>query len=105
MDTHGFAKAVPTLDDPTVELEPFLNLTSGYVLRASGQLPKQGSRSPWRVRQNYVLDYLTARFANYTESISFSSRPGASPGGRRPHVPDGSEAAGFDRPEEAGAVA
>ena len=105
MDKHGFAKAVPTLDDPTVELEPFLNLTSGYVLRASEQLPKQGSRSPWRVRQNYVLDYLTARFADYTESISFSARSGASPGAPRPGAQDGSEAAGLDRPEEAGVVA
>jgi monooxygenase len=102
MDKHGYTKAVPTLEDPGVKLEPFLNLTSGYVLRGSGNLPKQGSRPPWRVRQNYVLDYLTARFANYTESISFSAPPGAA----RTVLGDGSGGApGRDSQEEAGAVA
>jgi hypothetical protein len=105
MDRHGFTKAVPTLDGRTVETEPFLNLTSGYVLRAADQLPRQGSRPPWRVRQNYVLDYLTARFADYTESISFSSCPKGTNGSTRPLASDGSESSGPDQAEETGAVA
>jgi hypothetical protein len=37
---------------------PILDLTSGYIKRAEAVLPKQGSRRPWRVRQNYIVDYL-----------------------------------------------
>ena len=38
------------------ELAPFVDLTSGYIQRAVHELPRQGSRSPWRVYQNYLLD-------------------------------------------------
>ena len=38
--------------------EPPLNLTSGYVQRALGSLPSQGERRPWRIEQNYVLEWL-----------------------------------------------
>ena len=34
----------------------FLDLASGYVQRSLGDLPKQGSRKPWRLNQNYILD-------------------------------------------------
>jgi monooxygenase len=45
-----------------VEPEPFLSFTSGYVQRAAAVLPRQGSRRPWQVYQNYLQDMLTIRF-------------------------------------------
>ena len=33
-----------------------MDFTPGYVLRALDQLPKSGSRAPWRLKQNYLLD-------------------------------------------------
>jgi cation diffusion facilitator CzcD-associated flavoprotein CzcO len=47
--------------DPTVGEEPFMDLASGYVQRTLSALPKQGSRGPWRLRQNYLRDALTIR--------------------------------------------
>ena len=38
---------------------PIMDLTSGYVERASSLLPGQGDRQPWRVPQHYLKD-LTA---------------------------------------------
>jgi monooxygenase len=56
MDAHGYVKSVPEVTDPSVEEAPLLDFTSGYVLRSLGQFPKQGSKEPWKLRQNYVLD-------------------------------------------------
>ena len=54
MDSHGYAIAMPR-PDPALAEQPFLNFTSGYVVRALKILPKQGSRRPWKVYQNYFL--------------------------------------------------
>jgi cation diffusion facilitator CzcD-associated flavoprotein CzcO len=58
MDTHGYDIAVP---EPRERLEPrpLMDLQSGYIRRAAGELPLQGARAPWRMRQNYVLDVTT----------------------------------------------
>jgi monooxygenase len=61
MDAHGYRKSAPELSDPDVEELPLLDFTSGYVLRSLDQFPKQGSKEPWKLRQNYVLDIRTIR--------------------------------------------
>ena len=43
--------------------EPTLPLTSGYIQRAKNLLPKQGTRKPWLMNQNYALDVVALRFA------------------------------------------
>ena len=35
---------------------PIIDLKSGYVLRALDRLPKQGTRLPYRLHQNYFRD-------------------------------------------------
>ena len=55
LDANGLRWAVP-LRQRDVEPEPLLDFTSGYVQRALDRLPKQGSREPWRLRQNYIVD-------------------------------------------------
>ena len=55
LDANGLRWAVP-LRQRDVEPEPLLDFTSGYVQRALDMLPKQGSREPWRLRQNYIVD-------------------------------------------------
>ncbi len=60
MDAHGYRKSVP-IADPTVVEVPLMELNSGYVLRSLDQFPKQGSREPWKLRQNYLMDVRTIR--------------------------------------------
>jgi monooxygenase len=60
MDAHGYRRCVPEVD-PSVGEQPLLDFTSGYVLRSLDQFPKQGSREPWKLRQNYVFDIRTIR--------------------------------------------
>ena len=46
MDRRGYTVCTPRNRDPAVTAVPFADLTSGYVLRAIDQFPKQGSRDP-----------------------------------------------------------
>lgn len=68
MDRHGHAIAVARRD-PLVQPMPFLNFTSGYVRRSIHFLPKQGSRRPWQVYQNYLLDLLTIRWGRLADGV------------------------------------
>ncbi len=61
MDRRGYASAAPRKTDPAVTEAPWLDFTSGYVQRALDQLPRQGSKRPWKLYQNYALDMLTLR--------------------------------------------
>ncbi len=61
MDEHGYDYCVPVNDDPSVEPLPFIDFSSGYVLRSINEFPKQGSKTPWRLYQNYALDIMSLR--------------------------------------------
>jgi monooxygenase len=56
MDATGKRICKPTVTDPAVTEEPLLDFNSGYVLRSLAELPKQGSKEPWKLRQNYPID-------------------------------------------------
>jgi cyclohexanone monooxygenase len=70
--------AVPRRE-PGVAPQPFLSFTSGYVRRAQGELPQQGSRRPWQVYQNYLQDMLTIRFGRIADGTLHFGRKGALP--------------------------
>jgi monooxygenase len=83
MDANGYRKSAPEISDPTIEEEPLLDFTSGYVLRSLHEFPKQGSKEPWKLRQNYVRDIRTIRRGPIDDgALKFSTataRPQASP--------------------------
>jgi monooxygenase len=60
MDAHRYRRCVAEVD-PSVTEQPLLDFTSGYVQRSLQDFPKQGSREPWKLRQNYVFDIRTIR--------------------------------------------
>lgn len=62
MERHGYKQCVPRPDDSTVRPRPLLGLNSGYVRRGIDFFPKQGSKAPWLVHQNYLVDLLTIKF-------------------------------------------
>jgi len=82
MSRHGYAVAIPEHRGHD-QARPLLDLTSGYVQRAQQDLPKQGARPPWRVRQNYILDYFTARFGAIGNAMRFVDS-GVGPGAATP---------------------
>ncbi|MCH9815520.1 MAG: NAD(P)/FAD-dependent oxidoreductase [Actinomycetia bacterium] len=70
MDVAGYAQATPT-PPADVDPQPLIDLTSGYLQRAKDELPKQGSRAPWYLRQDYVLDSASLKFAKLDKDMAF----------------------------------
>jgi hypothetical protein len=75
MEERGYASCVARHDPSMPEL-PFIDFSSGYVQRSIDQFPRQGSRAPWRLYQNYALDIMTLRFGAIEDgTMEFSSAP------------------------------
>jgi cation diffusion facilitator CzcD-associated flavoprotein CzcO len=58
MDRRGYTSMAPRRRDPALSEEPMLDFSSGYVQRAIDRFPKQGSKPPWKMHQNYIFDLL-----------------------------------------------
>jgi monooxygenase len=60
MDDHGYGTVTPVADAgmPTA---PFTTFASGYIQRSIAQLPRQGSRPPWRNSPTYSADVKVLR--------------------------------------------
>jgi cation diffusion facilitator CzcD-associated flavoprotein CzcO len=58
MDEKGMRQVTPVWNEKKLPERPFVDLASGYVLRAVDQFPKQADHEPWRLYQNYVRDIL-----------------------------------------------
>jgi len=69
MDRHGYRQCMPHNIDPSIEELPWLSFSSGYVQRAIAKMPKQGSKRPWRLYQNYALDIVSLRFGKVDDGV------------------------------------
>jgi monooxygenase len=81
MDEQGYVKVVPRWSEAELPATPFIDLNSGYVLRAIDKFPKQGDAAPWRLYQNYARDIrLLRRGAIEDDTLRFSApAPAARP--------------------------
>ncbi len=81
MEKNNFQIAVPRVRDSSIESEPVLNFNSGYVQRGLDSLPRQGSKTPWRLHQNYIRDLSLLRYGRIDDgTLEFLRRhPGCSP--------------------------
>jgi monooxygenase len=69
MDRHNYRQCMPHNNDPSIEALPSLDFSSGYVQRAIAKMPKQGSKRPWRLYQNYALDIVTLRLGKVDDGV------------------------------------
>ena len=69
MDRKGYAACAPRVNDPDIEEEPVIDFTSGYVVRALPTLPRQGSKTPWRLHQNYMKDLSMMRYGRVDDGV------------------------------------
>lgn len=75
MDKYGYAICTPRINDSSVEPEPVLDFNSSYVLRALDTLPRQGSKTPWKLHQNYVKDLSMLRYGRLDDgTMEFKAR-------------------------------
>ncbi len=75
MEERGYRQCVPANRDPSVREVPFIDFSSGYVQRSIHKFPKQGSKAPWRLYQNYALDILALRFGALEDGAMVFSTP------------------------------
>ena len=74
MRERGQTKCMPVNHGGSVDTEPLLSLSSGYIQRAADRFPKQGNRFPWQVHQSYLRDYRTMKMSDLDdEAMVFSS--------------------------------
>jgi monooxygenase len=76
----GARQAVPVNDDPNIEFEPWLDFSSGYVQRAMAKFPKQGTKVPWKLDQNYAKDLMSLRYSKLEDGVLRFSSPSAKAG-------------------------
>jgi cation diffusion facilitator CzcD-associated flavoprotein CzcO len=69
MRKTGVCVVTPRLQEGTIEEEPMLNLSAGYIMRSVGKFPKQGVRLPWRLYQNYILDFIQLRLRPLRDKV------------------------------------
>lgn len=75
MGEHGYTHAYPHLGNVTLQEKPAFDLAAGYIQRAPHALPRSGTRRPWHVRHNYVLDVIDHKFDRIEESMVFGRAP------------------------------
>ncbi|MCJ0901960.1 NAD(P)/FAD-dependent oxidoreductase [Rhodococcus sp. ARC_M6] len=71
MKKRDHTTCIPQVNEE-MDQRPILDLASGYVMRAVDQFPKQGSQSPWNMRQNYILDRLHSTLGDLGDHMEFS---------------------------------
>jgi cation diffusion facilitator CzcD-associated flavoprotein CzcO len=69
MDKHGYRQCTPRNVDPSLAEEPWIDFSSGYVQRSLHKLPKQGSRLPWKLHQNYAFDIMMLRYGRVDDGV------------------------------------
>ncbi len=75
MDEKGYRKCMPVQNDPSLELEDWLDFSSGYIRRVIHTLPKQGIKKPWRLDQNYMVDRKLIGKADINDGVLTFSKP------------------------------
>ncbi|GAB1814844.1 flavin-containing monooxygenase [Mycobacterium sp. MUNTM1] len=71
MTSRGYTHVYPHRGDEPMAEKPSWDINAGYVLRSLNVLPKSGTKRPWDVRQNYLLDAIDYRFDRIKEARVF----------------------------------
>ncbi|MFD4182144.1 flavin-containing monooxygenase [Rhodococcus sp. NPDC058514] len=71
MEANGYRQCTPRNVDPSITTMPMIDFSSGYVQRSIHEFPKQGSKRPWRLYQNYALDIAMLKFGSIEDAMEF----------------------------------
>jgi hypothetical protein len=76
MDKKGLRQVTPTSKNEKAAANFVEKFSPGYMERAVADWPKQGSKSPWRVYQNYFRDMASLKWAAIdNQALEFSNPP------------------------------
>lgn len=69
MKKTGATTVVPRDKDDSMLEGNFLDMQSGYIQRADGELPRQGKKEPWRVVNNYLRDLPLMKYSAMDDGV------------------------------------
>ena len=76
LDSNGYQQVVARAKPEDHGTDSVLgSLQSGYVMRGNPHMPRQGTRAPWIVLNNYVRDAQTLKRARFDDGLLEFSRP------------------------------
>jgi monooxygenase len=75
MAEHGYTRCCARAPAASAPRLPMLDFSSGYVRRAIAKFPKQGTRRPWKLYQNYLLDLVTLGYGRLEDHVMEFSTP------------------------------
>ncbi|BDZ52216.1 monooxygenase flavin-binding family protein [Frondihabitans sucicola] len=75
LDRSGFTTCVPAAPPDGVEPLPLIDLKAGYVTRSAHLLPHRAARDPWRMKQNYLRDFVSLRVSRLDDRMAFGRVP------------------------------
>jgi len=79
MDRKRVRQVTPRAGEETAAAMFVEKFTPGYFMRGLAKWPKQGSKAPWRVNQNYFRDAVALKWSSIDDSaLEFSNPPPAS---------------------------
>ncbi|MEW6768660.1 MAG: NAD(P)/FAD-dependent oxidoreductase [Pseudomonadota bacterium] len=68
MDEHRFTQCTPVAD-ASVNAQPWVDFSSGYLTRSEAMMPKQGTKTPWTLTQNYARDIVSLRYGKVDDGV------------------------------------
>lgn len=75
MERARLRQCTPRRNDPDIAEEPWIDFSSGYVQRSLDKFPKQGSKKPWKLYQNYALDIMSLRMGKVEDGVMAFTNP------------------------------
>lgn len=75
MDAHGYRQCTPRNNDPAVVAQSRIDFSPGYIRRSLHKFPRQGSKKPWKLHQNYALDMMSLKFGAVRDGAMEFSGP------------------------------
>lgn len=69
MQKHSLKQCTPRNTDAAITELPWVDFSSSYFARALHLFPKQGSKAPWKLYQNYPKDILLLRYGKVDDGV------------------------------------
>lgn len=69
MDKKDYKVCTPIFDEKQFQSQRLLDFDAGYILRGQEIMPKQGSKKPWKVYENYIKDFYLIKKGNLNDGF------------------------------------
>ena len=69
MNKRGLKQCTPRDTDASITEQPWVDFSSSYFKRSMHLFPKQGSKAPWKLYQNYPKDIMQLRHGKVDDGV------------------------------------